>query len=287
MLSMLPAIKIHIWGGLGSQLYALALKIDLQKKFKTRKVVLVFHNSGVTRRDAELGGAFPHLKHSIKLDFKENLNSSAKQNARHQLRSQVIKSSRFLLFKFRFLATANNDMEFSEITPWVLSLRGHYSNRLLSNETLSKIADSIMIEERARILLYSQFELGIHFRLGDLITLNKKKPIAQDRLASGFNQLDQEVASKKIVVFSDSPDQAFDLLSFIPNLQVPESTLSALDTISALNSTCKFLGTPSKLTEWVVLLRLTLLSKPQVWVPREMKTQFQRITTMHHLINYY
>ena len=68
MLSMLPAIKIHIWGGLGSQLYALALKIDLQKKFKTRKVVLVFHNSGVTRRDAELGSAFPHLTHRFRQD---------------------------------------------------------------------------------------------------------------------------------------------------------------------------------------------------------------------------
>lgn len=287
MLSMLPAIKIHIWGGLGSQLYALALKIDLQKKFKTRKVVLVFHNSGVTRRDAELGSAFPHLTHSVKLDFEENLNSTAKQNARHRLRSQLIKSSRFLLFKFRFVATANTDREFTELAPWVLSLRGHYSNRALSNETLSTIADSLRVEERARILLYSRFELGIHFRLGDLMKLDNKKPIAQDRLASGFNQLDQEVVSKKIVVFSDSLDQAFDLLSFIPNLCVPESTLSALDTISALNSTSKFMGTPSKITEWVVLLRLTLHSKPHVWVPREMKMQFQRITTKHHLINYY
>ncbi len=119
------------------------------------------------------------------------------------------------------------------------------------------------------------------------MTLDKKKPIAQDRLISGFNLLEQEVVSKKIVVFSDSLDQAFDLLSFIPNLYVPESKLSALDTISALNSTSKFMGTPSKITEWVVLMRLTLLPKPHVWVPREMKMQFQRITTKHHLINYY
>lgn len=287
MLSMLPAIKIHIWGGLGSQLYALALKIDLQRTFKTRKVVLVFHNSGVTRRDAELPSTCPDLTHSVKLDFEENLNSTSKENAGHRLRSRLIKLSRSLLCKLRFLATANTDREFSKLAPWVLSLRGHYSNRSLSNETLSTIADSLKIEERARLLLYSGFELGIHFRLGDLMTLDTKKPIARDRLASGFNQLDQEVTSKKTVVFSDSLDQAFELLSFIPDLYVPESTLSALDTISALNSTSKFMGTPSKITEWVVLMRLTLLSKPHVWVPREMKTQFQRITTKHHLINYY
>jgi hypothetical protein len=287
MISMLPAIKIHVWGGLGSQLYALALKIDLQRSFKTRKVVLIFHNSGVTRRDAELGSAFPQLTQSVKLDYEEQSHSTAKQSSRPSLLGQLIKSSRAIMSKFGFLATANNDNEFSALAPWVFSLRGHYSNRCLSTETLSMVADSLRIEERARHLRYSHFELGIHYRLGDLMTLDQKKPLAQDRLASGLIQLDQALDLQKIVVFSDSLDKAVEMLSFIPELHVPETTLSALDTISALSSTSKFMGTPSKITEWIVLLRLTILPNPHVWVPRDMKGQFQRITSKHQVINYY
>ena len=48
---LLPSLEIHIWGGLGSQLYALSL--GLRNDFEKRRVVLVFHNSGVTKRNRE------------------------------------------------------------------------------------------------------------------------------------------------------------------------------------------------------------------------------------------
>ena len=47
-------LKIHSWGGLGSQLHALSIAHDLKQNFPTRKLILIHHTSGVSRRFFEL-----------------------------------------------------------------------------------------------------------------------------------------------------------------------------------------------------------------------------------------
>ena len=49
-------LRIHCWGGLGSQLYAVALIYDLLKRFPKRKITLYLHTSGATRRHSEIEG---------------------------------------------------------------------------------------------------------------------------------------------------------------------------------------------------------------------------------------
>ena len=51
-------IRIHCWGGLGSQLYAWALFERLSIRFPKRKLRLVLHTSGVTRRASDLNDLF-------------------------------------------------------------------------------------------------------------------------------------------------------------------------------------------------------------------------------------
>jgi hypothetical protein len=47
-------LRVHSWGGLGSQLFVLAFIYDLRKKFPKKKILLVHHTSGVSRRLFEL-----------------------------------------------------------------------------------------------------------------------------------------------------------------------------------------------------------------------------------------
>ena len=50
ILRLIPPIKIHCWGGLGSQLYALALAIDLKHRFYTRKIDTKTHQFNIIKR---------------------------------------------------------------------------------------------------------------------------------------------------------------------------------------------------------------------------------------------
>ena len=47
-------LKVHSWGGLGSQLFALSLIYDLKKKHPRIKVSLIHHTSGISERKFEL-----------------------------------------------------------------------------------------------------------------------------------------------------------------------------------------------------------------------------------------
>ncbi len=47
-------LRVHCWGGLGSQLFALAHAYELHKKFPNRKILLLMHTSGVSERFSEL-----------------------------------------------------------------------------------------------------------------------------------------------------------------------------------------------------------------------------------------
>ena len=47
-------ISIHCWGGLGSQLFTWAMAEKIAKEYPRRKIKLVLHSSGVTKRDSSV-----------------------------------------------------------------------------------------------------------------------------------------------------------------------------------------------------------------------------------------
>jgi len=55
--SRLP-IRVHCWGGFGSQIFACVIAKRLASLFPARKIVLIFHSSGVTRRTLEIPKGF-------------------------------------------------------------------------------------------------------------------------------------------------------------------------------------------------------------------------------------
>ena len=174
MRRLLPAINIHIWGGLGSQLYALALQIDLSKKYQFREIKFLFHTSGVTRREPELNLFSNSL--ITKEDFEKKNKTSVKlgNNKLNKISKLTIK---YLLELSGFTATCNDNTQYDSLKPWVLSIRGHYSKRRISYDSSIKILQLLNMKNNSLSDLYKENCISLQYRLGDLLSLDNKSPI--------------------------------------------------------------------------------------------------------------
>ena len=136
----LRTIKIHCWGGLGSQMYAWALFERLQVKFPNKKFKLIFHTGGVTKRLPDLESLFAKNEKDFVQDFESSENSISGKSPNKKLGSTIKKSFtraiKQVLISIGFVASANNETEFSKLKPWAISVRGHYSELRIDLETL-------------------------------------------------------------------------------------------------------------------------------------------------------
>ena len=111
ILRLIPPIKIHCWGGLGSQLYALALAIDLKHRFYSRKIEFVQHTSGVTKRNLEIDTSrFSSIVFKTIDDFSNNSTSLIAKTSFRKILSTILKNCLVFL---GFLSSANNNLEFN------------------------------------------------------------------------------------------------------------------------------------------------------------------------------
>jgi hypothetical protein len=283
-----PPIRIHIWGGLGSQLSAWACLLDLQKVYPKRRFIMVFHNGGVTLRTPEL---IPYLKNcqtQVVNDFRpasERFFPALKVDFVY-LVGGIFK---LLARTFGFAAASNTDEEFARIRPWVTSLRGHYSSRQYSKASINEIFN----------ILFADYELGfqddfrdylaVHFRLGDLVELNSKSPLDSQRIAAGINAAINACPNfNKVVICSDSPQLAIERLTpLIRNVSLINNSISPSETIYFLANSPVFIGTPSKISEWVSLFREYLYPNSISWLPREMSNQMSKLLHSSTTIKYY
>lgn len=82
-MKLMPPLKIHCWGGVGSQLYALAVYERLLVRMPNRKIIIVFHSFGVTERIFELSDYVADflIENDYKttnIDFNEKVNKKFK-----------------------------------------------------------------------------------------------------------------------------------------------------------------------------------------------------------------
>lgn len=268
-------LRIHCWGGLGSQLYAWALLEDLLVDFPNRRIKLVLHSSGVTRRESDLDFLRVELEVDVVDDFKKtasNLRGSSEIIPRWKI--GVSGCLKFILQKSGFLATANDDYEYAKIRSWTIDIRGHYSKRTISNETLSQM------KTRAERCGKSWFTgclsesinldvFRIHVRLGDLLTLGTKEPLAFERIYSAISQYDTiDSGSRTFYVASDSLEIACTnfLEKFPQDLLIPVVG-DPWSTISVLSRSGIFIGTNSKISVWVAILRFNQDRTSKVSLP--------------------
>ena len=273
MLQIFPALKLHVWGGLGSQLFAVALFYDLKLKFPNRRIVLILHSSGVTKRYSEIEGLFPELSCSWVDDF--GVEKTTGQNGMFSKMllnffRQVLKR---ITIKLGLIASLNTNGEFENIRFWVLQIRGHYSHRTISLDYLYTLSKRIGIVKPA---IPPMGILGIHYRLGDLLSLQDKNPIDSKRLVQAIRKILNEGTISELALYSDSPAEALARVREISiDIKVNTYTLNAIDTLNRSLTYEIFIGTNSKISLWIAYLRFFHSHLYSNILPKELESTFR------------
>ena len=271
----LPKIEIHCWGGLGSQLYAVVLRLELEAKYPSRKFTIVCHDNGVTRRTSEISLFFPGSVISVE-DYAQS--KQFEVGVRH---SQVIHGKRIvgnLLVKLLRLLSVVLDGDrkrgLAKVRFWTLQVRGHYSERKLDQSALLKVRNMICQASQVQTFDSGSQNLFVHYRLGDLLTLQDKSPISSDRVLGVLQDLHSRIGSR-IELFSDSPDKATDFLAAGKFSVDVARDINAIDTLWILVNSNYFIGTNSKISIWAVILNNISSSRVESYLPYELQ---------HHVI---
>lgn len=270
MLRRLLTTEIHAWGGLGSQLFAVAVTFELKNRYPFKRVVVVLHTGGVTRRSAEVVELFPNLSFRFLDDFGDDA-----ENREISQLSKILFFRRFLLHILKFLrlvVPANNDREFSKIKPWTMQLRGHYSYRSIPIEFLNLLDQILTRNLDAFDFPYQEF-CCIHYRLGDLLSITNKSPISVEKIVNEYlNRFQIESEFPPILLFSDSPDEAKARFLSLKSLDLLSP---ASDSKSVIVNACRskyFIGTSSKISFWIAAIRASVYgsasSLPRVNIPQ-------------------
>ena len=282
MLTSYPPLRIHAWGGLGSQFFAVALASDISRRFPKRRLVIVLHSSGVTKRKPEVCEVFPDFKYIEVDDFSNRKNHDSKLKKR-SLKTLIRRLLRLSALITRLVAE-ENDCNSRLVHWWTFSVRGHYSHRQIGNDFLTELKERLSQLSKLEVSDYSATAV-IHYRLGDLLELTNKNPIAIERM---LNIVSQMVEIESVTVFSDSPQRALLLLESFPSeheYQVQE--LTTIQTIWAAAQARVFLGTSSKISYWVVLLRLHQNESLLNFMPSEDKRILRVINSNPLNVEYY
>jgi hypothetical protein len=279
-----PPLKIHTWGGLGSQLFAVAICTDLRRRFPRRSIQIVLHTGGVTRRVPEVVELFSDFRYIYQEDFGSLANSTeSKPKSRN---TDIRTHLKNILLRIGFIAHCSDDFSTDKLRPWVLSLRGHYSYRSISPDFLADLKKSILNKEFATPVA-NESSCCIHYRLGDLLTLSEKKPISSLSVLSEFKTIQKLYDFSKLIVFSDSPIEAKQRFSTAGTqlLEVPNS--STTQVIANSVHAKYFIGTSSKISFWIAAIR-AVVDQGRSSLPGINVDQFKGLVRGHtELINLY
>ena len=212
----------------------------------------MLHTGGVTRRIPEVVQLFPNFSYDYIDDFRYPTNFDAAVGKRSFC--TIIKMLKILLKVFSLVETSNNDDEFRKIKFWTISLRGHYSYRTISRDNLLEI-DKAILRITPKYKLSSNKSCVIHYRLGDLLSLQDKNPISINSIIQEYQNLEHEYKFSELVIFSDSPEVAqirfLDLVT--TPLKVPD--VMTIEVMASSSSAQYFIGTSSKISFWIAGIR--------------------------------
>jgi hypothetical protein len=252
---------IHCWGGLGSQFYAIALALELKTRFP--KFELIFHNSGVTKRELEarefVSKYFPIQTVDDFVNIGVSDTSLVKSGI--EIRSLVKK---FVLV-IGVISESNNDSQFNHIHPWVKHFRGHYSSRLISPKVIQQMTRDFLNEYDH---LNQNHSVVCHYRLDDIVNMVGKTVVSSERITSALSEIP---VTSKIAFYSDSLEQVRERLSGKINqeYELHDSNTEGL-IVNAVASDV-FVGTVSKVSFWIIFFRLAMEKDSVNLMPVESK----------------
>ena len=123
-----------------------------------------------------------------------------------------------------------------------------------------------------------------------MLHLESKEPLKVESLAFGVSQARKfmGICKSPISICSDSVDIAkSNLEKQFPDEKFVSVHLAPRETIYFLRKASCFIGTPSKISEWVTIFRVNSESSLLTFLPRQMNSQVGRILKDTALIHYY
>ena len=262
--AVLPELRVHSWGGFGSQLFTAYVILKAKKRYPGRRLKVVIHTSGVTRRVSEFDFEKLGIKQIQVEDYKNlNMQSHSKVDSfsRHFKLFKTLKKNLSKVLKWlRVIQLANSDESFNSIMPWTLALRGHYTRISLDTELIHCLFQ--LLFDKSSFLTSKETELIIHYRLGDLLNLDEKSPIKPKRIEELLLLLTYN--KSKLMVLSDSSEKQFkDFVSGNTILSSLRSeTLEPLPSLWLCINSDIFIGTGTKLSLWAAIFREVIDENP-------------------------
>jgi len=261
----LPSIKVNCWGGYGSQLNAVATAFDLQLKFPFRRVIIFIRTGGIHEAQFELKDLDLNEFNFIekKIITTQLIKNSRKSNSKFFKFRQILTQS---LNKIGFYSICESRNIFNSLKPWIISLRGSYN--YYPSPDFIEFLNKKLINKKYQS--YSEHNF-IHFRLGDLITSETKSPLSEHLI---FDQICKIENKSDLYILSANPDIAKE--KFEPyHLKFKTHFLKTLPDDVLYYGVCgnSFIGTNSKISLWVVILRLNL-NLGNNFLPKEFKFYF-------------
>ena len=266
-----PTLRIHCWGGLGSQLQALSYYLMLERKFPGRNLQLVLHTGGITERHSEID----FVRNQINLvsinDFNSEVGRADNNHSVKLILSKILKNLlKQLLDIFRVVITKESNV--MQILPWTSQVRCSYSNIGLSSVLIKTLGELVQFPDKK---IDSSF-IGVHFRIGDLVALKPQSLIDNNTIINLINNLDQkERTLNKIRIYSDSELKLDDFQS-LTGYTIEIRNIDTLNTVFDLTYPRVFIGTNSKVSLWVAIFRYGYKIPGLIFLPTSIFEIFSR-----------
>lgn len=266
---LLPTLKIHSWGGFGSQLFTCYLVLKLKEQYPGRRFKVIVHTSGVTRRSSEIDFESQRIDYSIVDDY-SNSNSRfvnlPSKSASNFLVNSLKSILRKLVISAKFVLYSNNDESFMEIKPWTLALRGHYTNLTLKSHLVEQLYRLLFGTNMSEPIPYSV----IHYRLGDLLDLESKSPVSTQRIDKLIEEL--SLTPQKVILLTDSSSEEY--YSFVEDskflTQFKPFNQNPLKTLESCIQSDVFIGTGAKIVLWAAIFRKYIFQRNS-YLPVELR----------------
>lgn len=261
-------LRVHSWGGLGSQLHTWFLVEELKEKYPRRKILWVHHSGGVTLREAELLDWSSADETIFTDDFIQSSKTPGPLQESPRPRFSPRSVGRRLLVQLAqrlgCVSRCNTNLEWISVKPWCLEIRGHYTSRQIKVEFAYQLS-RLAVASGYRPLLHSDdwdhggADVAIHWRYGDLADEKPDGVIpAEQVILTVFQTLGIDRVGQVCTLYSDSPDQATGRFkdAFPSHVSLDVVEADPWTSLCGLVNARSFIGSRSKLSIWAAAFRV-------------------------------
>lgn len=279
-------LRLHSWGGLGSQLHTILMSIRLANKYPSRQITLIHHTSGITRRHLETQAIPSCIKAKSIDDY--SLNENKKMPGKDfmskfivfvkNLRKQIALSTQSYMI-------VDSEAQFAKLKPWTIDVRGHYTFLHIDKCELEQL-HKLVFKDLSGIS-QKPFRFFVHFRLGDLMSYDKKTNVHPSSVDALLDEMSSsaDIDDNSLLIMSDSPEQINS--KFLPSLRNFNFEISESKDLLGLMCTAidseVFLGTNSKISMWIAAFRTTLYPTKQSFLPAQIRKNMAYMVDHHFL----